>query len=147
MSSNPNAIHILEKNLDKIDWYWLSRNPNAIHLLEKNPDKIHWFMLSLNPNAIHLLEKNQDKIDWNMLCENLNGIHLLEKNQDKVDWYMLSKNPNIFMFEYDYEKMKYNMDIIGLRDELMSRVFDPERLKLISKNYKIGIRDLIQIYS
>ena len=70
-----------------------------------------------------------------------------KKNVDNVDWESLSENPEIFKFEYDYERMKYNMDIIGLRDELMSRVFDPERLKLMSKNYKLGIRELIQIYS
>jgi hypothetical protein len=28
LSSNPNAIHILEKNLDKIDWGLLSMNHN-----------------------------------------------------------------------------------------------------------------------
>ena len=43
---------------------YLSGNPNAIHLLDKNQDKIDWVRLSGNPNAIHLLEKNQDKIDW-----------------------------------------------------------------------------------
>ena len=42
--------------------------------------------------------------------------------------------------------MKYNMDSIGLRDELMSRVFNPERLKVLSEIYKLGIRELIQIY-
>ena len=57
LSSNPNAIHLLEKNLDKVDWCWLSGNPNAIHILEKNLDKINWEMLSMNPNAIHLLAK------------------------------------------------------------------------------------------
>jgi hypothetical protein len=33
LSQNPNAIHILEKNIDQINWFWLSENPNAIHLL------------------------------------------------------------------------------------------------------------------
>ena len=55
LSFNPNAIPILEKNLDKIDWYSLSKNPNAIYILEKNPDKIDWGSLSKNPNALHLL--------------------------------------------------------------------------------------------
>jgi len=31
----------IEKNIDKIDWYILSYNPNAMHLLEKNMDYIH----------------------------------------------------------------------------------------------------------
>ena len=30
LSSNPNAIHILEKNLDKVNWCHLSKNTNAI---------------------------------------------------------------------------------------------------------------------
>lgn len=42
LSSNKNAIKLLEENIDKIDWRQLSANENAIHLLEKNIDKIHW---------------------------------------------------------------------------------------------------------
>jgi len=60
------VIPLLEENLDKLgdfSWGQLSENPNAIHLLEKNQDKINWDGLSCNPNAIHLLEKNQDKIN------------------------------------------------------------------------------------
>jgi hypothetical protein len=37
LSGNPNAIHLLEQNLGKVDWDELSANPNAIHLLEQNP--------------------------------------------------------------------------------------------------------------
>ena len=54
LSLNPNAIHLLEKNVDKIDWNRLSSNPNAIHLLEKNVDKINWCMLSENPSIFEL---------------------------------------------------------------------------------------------
>ena len=54
-------------DIDKIDWTWLSSNPNAIHLLEENQDRIDWNFLSMNPNAIHLLEQNIDKIDWKEL--------------------------------------------------------------------------------
>ena len=35
LSRNPNAICLLEQNLDKVDWFWLSQNPNAMHLLAK----------------------------------------------------------------------------------------------------------------
>ena len=42
----------------EVDWFCLSANPNAIHLLEQNLYKVDLKMLSLNPNAIHLLEKN-----------------------------------------------------------------------------------------
>ncbi len=30
------------ENSHKIDWFWLSTNPNAISILEKNLDKIDW---------------------------------------------------------------------------------------------------------
>ena len=33
--NNPNAIHILEKNLDKVCFQIMSINPNAIHLISK----------------------------------------------------------------------------------------------------------------
>ena len=36
--------------IDKLDWKMLSRNPNAIHLLEQNLEKVHWRWLSANPN-------------------------------------------------------------------------------------------------
>jgi len=44
-------------------------NLNAIHLLEKNQDKIDWILLSENPNAIPILEKNIDKINWDFYLE------------------------------------------------------------------------------
>jgi len=50
----------------KIDWYRLSGNPAAISLLEKNIEKISWIWLSKNPNpaAISLLEKKPTWMDW-----------------------------------------------------------------------------------
>jgi hypothetical protein len=38
----------------------LSSNPNAIHLLEKNPENISWRNLSENPNAMHMLIRSYD---------------------------------------------------------------------------------------
>ena len=54
-------------NIYKLNWECLSTNPNAIHLLEENKDKIDWECLSSNPNAIYLLEQNKDKINWEYL--------------------------------------------------------------------------------
>ena len=45
LSANPNAIHLLEQNPEKIVWSNLSTNPKAIHLLERFPEKIHWYYL------------------------------------------------------------------------------------------------------
>jgi len=90
-------IKIFYKNLinKSINWYGLSSHPNAIHLLEQNIDKIHWGALSSNPNAIHLLEQNINKISWFELSRNPNAIHLLEQNIDKISWCELSCNPNV----------------------------------------------------
>ena len=105
----------------------LSENPNAIHLLEKNQDKINWAELSRNPNpyAIALLEKNQDKIDWKSLALNPNAIHLLEANQDKIIWHRLSTNPAIF--EIDYEALKKRCLIYS--EELIQKAFHPSRIQ------------------
>ncbi len=98
LSSNPAAIHLLEKYPDKINWDCLSENPAGIQLLEKNLSKINWFNLSSNPAAIHLLEKNPDKIVWSRLSRNPAAIQLLEKNPDKIKlyWDCLSENSAIF---------------------------------------------------
>ena len=48
---------------DTLNWYLLSCNSNAIHILEKNFNKINWHKLSADPNAINILENNIDKIN------------------------------------------------------------------------------------
>ena len=121
----------------------LSLNPNAIHLLEKNQDKIHWFYLSRNPNAIHLLEQNLDKIHWRELSENPNAISILEQNLDKIHWFYLSGNPSIIT--YDYIGLKERMDI--LREQLMMAVFHPKRLECyLDMGYDIGEDEYILGY-
>ena len=50
--------------INKVSWFYLSENPNAIPILEQNLDKVVWLNLSFNPNAIPILEQNMDKIKW-----------------------------------------------------------------------------------
>ena len=88
LSANPNAIHMLEANPDKINWFRACQN-TSIHRFKKVLD-VDWFSLSANPNAMHLLN---DKMEWSALSQNPEAIHILEKNLDKVDWYNLSINP------------------------------------------------------
>jgi len=40
--------------MDKIRWEWLSSNPNAMPLLEKNINKVNWLRLSSNPGIFDL---------------------------------------------------------------------------------------------
>jgi hypothetical protein len=57
LSKNPNAIHLLEQNLDKVCWDYLCENSKAIHILVQHFDKVNCNLFSRNPNAIHLLYK------------------------------------------------------------------------------------------
>ena len=105
----------LEKNIDKIDWYYLSYNSNAISLFEKNIDKINWDVLSGNENAISILEKNISKINWSYLCCT-GGVN-----------------------ELNYQWLKNRMDII--REDLMKAVYHPRRLEYYLEHYEYDIFD------
>jgi hypothetical protein len=70
-------------------------NENAIHLLENNLDKINFGCLTMNPKAIHLLEKNLNKVDWELITENPNALHLLFK----YDYQTMKKNNKDFCEE------------------------------------------------
>jgi hypothetical protein len=75
--------------LSKIDWLWLSRNPNpnAVSLLEQNLDKVDWVALSSNPNAIHILEQNLDKVHWGCLLKNPSILELdYEALRNRLHW-------------------------------------------------------------
>ena len=57
-----------------MNWFLLSKNPNAIHILEKNLNKVYWSDLSENPNAIHLLAKlntEQTRLNCRSFAEEL----------------------------------------------------------------------------
>ena len=118
LSSNINAIQLLEKNIDNIDWRHLSSNINAIPILDANIDKIDWYALSRNVNAISILEANIDKINWNNLSANRNAISLLEANIDKINWDNLSTNKNALHI------LEKHIDKINIRNLLL--IFENE---------------------
>jgi hypothetical protein len=114
------AMRFLEKNLDKIDWSYLSKNPSifAKQLFETYPDKICWRYLSSNSSdwAIQLLKQNPDKISWCSLSVNTHpaisrifatGIAQNIKHDDvdillrytRIDWYFLSRNPGAWAIQ------------------------------------------------
>ena len=66
LSRNINAIHLLEKYPDKINWKNLSKNKNAIELLKENPDKIDWYYLSSNPAIFELDYEKMKKNNQDM---------------------------------------------------------------------------------
>jgi len=120
LSANPKAVHLLNANPDRINWFKASQNP-LICLLDVLGKDLDWYSLSANPGALHLLEANPDKINWEALSFNQAAIHILEANQDKIDWRILSENYEIF--EYDYESMTR-----PFFEELMANRFHPNNL-------------------
>jgi len=58
---------------DKLNWIWLSSNSNAIQLLEKYPDKIIWVILSKNP-SIFEIDTEQMKIKLTKKAKNIDYV-------------------------------------------------------------------------
>ena len=82
---------------------------NAIPILEKNIDKINWLYLSSNPNAISLIEQNLN--EYIMVLSNPNAIDIIEQNLDNIIWTALWKNPNIFYSNKPTKEVKLNLII------------------------------------
>jgi len=90
LSSNPNAIKILESNPDIIDYFRLSGNLNAIKLIKQRN-------IYENKLSFENYNKLENKIDWDVLCSNSNAIKILEANKYKIEQNgldALSLNPN-----------------------------------------------------
>ena len=150
LSSNPNAIDLLQKYSYKINWSWLSgnTNPRAIEMLKTHSHLIDWRVLSANPAAIDMLknkiekeskmnerqlEKLKDKIDWDMLSQNPNpeAIKILKANPDNINLDFLSANPAAI------DILKANVDDISWYE--LSANTNPEAIELLkTKFYKIN---------
>ena len=134
------AVRILEKNQDKIDWDNLSENSFAIDILKKNTDKIVWksFCKNSNPKAIEMIEQmlieDPSKINFVSLSCNPNAIHIISQHLDKVSSYGLSWNPNAMdiLMQHpeliDNGSIIYNPSAMPYIETLMARRlnFDPE---------------------
>ena len=150
LSSNPNAIDLLQKYSHKINWSWLSgnTNPRAIEMLKTHSHLIDWRVLSANSAAIDMLkskiekeskmnerqlEKLKDKIDWDMLSQNPNpeAIKILKANPDNINLDFLSANPAAI------DILKANTDDISWYE--LSANTNPEAIELLkTKFYKIN---------
>ena len=149
LSANPNAIKILEKNPDIIDYSRLSANPNAIKILDKNPDNINYDNLFLNPNGSKLLRseykpteqlkikkicrsndieaiKKLENPDWDELYSNPVAIDLIHKKVNKETLSIPQKifeNPNIFITDKELKsklkKWRNNPEINPYTDEII----------------------------
>lgn len=94
LCKNENAIHLLNSMLNsnpdaikQINWIWLSSNSNAIHLLEQHFPYIDWLQLCWkNKNAHLILQNNLSKINWIAVSQNCECLY-------EFDWelYNLTK--------------------------------------------------------
>lgn len=125
---SPAAIDLLEHNLDKIPWKYISYNKDAMHILRKHPDKIDWDMFAGNPHedALAILFANPSTINWFFFSQNTNprAIAYLAKHPEKIDWFALSANANAMTIlsrntpHIDWEILRENEGAYELRYEV-----------------------------
>jgi hypothetical protein len=138
LNENKEAIQMIENELEinpndnKIIWGNLSQNSQAIHLLKKYQNKIDWKYIcaNINPEAIEMIEEflnknsNHTLLNWKLLSRNPSAIKLLERYRDNIFWDKLSTNPAIF--EFDTQAMRRNFQ--PLEDEIMAASLHPDRI-------------------
>lgn len=133
---NKYAFHYICENREcYIDWNILSSNPDAMYLLEMHKDNINWSRLCKNPGAIELLKNNKDQIIWKELSHNTNAFDLLKERVDyehsltindyiklynKVDWMVLSKYKNEKIVELIEKRIIYESKISSIDYEYLN---------------------------
>lgn len=139
LSSNPNAIKLLEKNQDIIDYSRLSGNPNAIKLLNivltENPDIIDYDNLFLNPNASRLLHsgyKPTEQLKIKKICR----LHNLEeiKSLKNPDWDELYSNPVAINLIYK----KVSKETLSIPER--QKIFENPNIFITDKELKSKLR-------
>ena len=132
LCANPNAISLLEHNVEQINWEILSENPNAIFILEHNVNKIHWDKLAKNsnPNALNLIKNNINKLTqkaWDAICANPNAIDLIEimEHLNYPSFDHASFDPTLKGFDF-IEYANYNVSIFLKKH--------PDNIAIVLKN-------------
>lgn len=85
----------------------------------------HWTTVSSNPNAIHYLKKHLDKVNWEELSKNTNA-HVLIND----------------ILKLDTKKMQEN--IAHLRQELISYVWNPDRISRMASILNVSFQEYLQ---
>jgi hypothetical protein len=140
--TNINSLDIIENNIEYIDtrlvWEYLSQNPGLCNIISKNINNnmLSWFHISRNKNAINIILENFDKIDWIGLVLNTNAIEILENNIDKINTSLLIYNDNIFNSTILREYIENNIYIYSLQDIIKNKsVIKSTKIINIIKNY------------
>ena len=123
LSTNPNAIDMLEKNLDKVDWSYIFYNPNAIRITgvsnranafdnPKQSDDKKWWVWCFEHPYLFDIERRYDVDIGEYVIPIFDEQHLYDyKNIDynSIDWQYLSYNP------YAIELLEKNLDKVDWR--------------------------------
>ena len=113
LCKNPRT-ELIEKHLEYANWHILSLNPKAIHILQKNEEKISSRFISQNPSALHLLPNNFDDIDFYGLSSNPNPnvYPLLIQSPNDIIWKNIAKQQNIKLLSLFLEFPEYPLSEI-----------------------------------
>ena len=159
LSSNCNAIHLIENHIKYIDFEKLASNENGMDLLEKNLEfvKCNYFPYgNCNPSQCKnspFPEKCRRDLFKQNLCSNPNSIEFLKKYPEYLCTKILT-NPSIFEINWYYLKSKFNYisykeeEIINKYSNKEIESIEPFILLKLKKDYvtQREIEEIIDIY-
>ena len=158
LSSNYNAIHLIENHTEYINYEYLASNVNGIDIIDRNLEFIksnyfpngngvdqHWWIRPTLEYRINNFKQN--------LCRNPNSIEFLKKYPEYLCTKILT-NPSIFEINWDYLKSKFNY-ISYKEEEIINKYLnkeiesiEPSILLKLKKDYvtQREIEEIIDIY-
>jgi hypothetical protein len=92
----------------------LSSNEQAVPLLEQYPENINWYLLSSNENAVHLFEQHPERIQWKELCQNQNAMHLFPLDYAAMSVQIEPLREELLAYLYDPERLIRMSQMVGL---------------------------------
>jgi hypothetical protein len=164
------AIKLLETKILEDDswylWYMLAQNPDAISIIRKYPNKIDWNAISKNSNAIDILRKKWEEekilikkkhpiytylkvhhiVSWDILSGNTGAFDLLREKiqmekemppdeykllsyKERIDWEVLSENPEAVELLF----LKENRDKIVWQNLSKNHSQNPKAIQLLKE--------------
>ena len=137
------AIKLLETKILEDDsstsWYLLAQNPDAISIIRKYPNKIDWNAISKNSNAIDIIQKKWE--EEKILIKTKHPIYTYLKLHHIVSWDLLSGNTGAFdllrekiQMEKDMPPDEYKLLSYKERIDWESLSGNPETVELLEEN-------------
>jgi len=116
LSNNVRAVEYLENHELLIDKYYICQNEEAIHIMEKRIERDNAYIFNYNKNAVNFLRNNRQYIYYSYLCNTEHGVEfvdeLIKNNElEKIDWVVLCSNPAAMHILSDpkyYQYIKWN---------------------------------------